>query len=141
MGLEPNVLPIELCTHIFSLFSRVRHFDFPMGQGLMPLAPQISEKKSFLKIFCGEPFCWTRHSNGFALTFLFLFTYLLQHSFRIITIRQNAQNFGIRSSENLCKLPIDKMCERWYNGKFGAGGSSARRQNKESRLKACSLID
>ena len=30
--------------------------------------------------------------------------------------RQNAQNCGIRSVKNLFNLPIDKMCEIWYNG-------------------------
>ena len=30
--------------------------------------------------------------------------------------------------KNLCKLSIDKLLKMWYNGKFGAQGSCARRQ-------------
>jgi hypothetical protein len=35
---------------------------------------------------------------------------------------------GSRGTQTLLNLPIDKLCEKWYNGKFGAPRSSARRQ-------------
>lgn len=35
---------------------------------------------------------------------------------------------GTKGPQNLFNLPIDKLCEKWYNGKFGAPQPSARRQ-------------
>ena len=42
---------------------------------------------------------------------------------------KSCTNYGIFCGRNLCKLPIDKIAEVWYNGKFGSLQPTASRPN------------
>jgi hypothetical protein len=47
-------------------------------------------------------------------------------------------NFGIYRMKTLCKMSIDKMCSRWYNGSFVPRRSGAERQAKKKKSMALS---
>jgi hypothetical protein len=51
------------------------------------------------------------------LNFIFI-KFVQNSSWHNLSIVQNIQNFGMWRIKNLCKIPIDKNCNLWYNEKF-----------------------